>query len=283
MRVVLASNHGADRSYGGAERYVDDLAGALRQRATTYVLLSAFPIRDESAAETTTLHPTDWRDDRLRRYRNHADDWVAAPWPALGRVLADLRPDLLHTSNLPGISTGLWEQARRLGIPVVHTLHDYHLLCPRTSLTRRDGTACRPSPALCGLRTRRLARWAGAVQVAIGVSAHVLGRHEGFFPASTERRVVRPPIVPIPPVGSAGESRPLSPPATIGYLGALSESKGVRLLLQAAPALAAAGFTLAIAGDGPLRSEVQASAAVRYEGRSKPVISAGSCADATSA
>lgn len=267
MRVLLASSHGADRTYGGAERYVDDLRRALPAHGHVPLLLSGFPVHDASAGETVALHGTDWREDRARRYRNHLDDWIAAPWPRVEALLRELAPDLVHTSNLPGISTGLWEQARRLGIPVVHTLHDYHLLCPRTSLTRADGTPCRPNPLLCGLRTHRLGRWAGAVRVAIGVSAHVLGRHEGFFPQSTERRVIRAPLTPLAErAGDPGSARDGSP-ATVGYVGALTEPKGVGRLLAAAPRLVEAGFTIRVAGDGPLREAVEACPAVDYVGR----------------
>jgi glycosyltransferase involved in cell wall biosynthesis len=264
MRVLLVSSHGSDRTYGGAERYVDDLAGALRARGDEPLVLSGFPVPDGSAAASVTLHATDWRDDRVRRARNHVDDWVAEPWPRVEAILAELAPDLVHTSNLPGISTGIWEQARRLGIPVVHTLHDYYLLCPRTSLTRADGSPCRPNPLLCGLRTRRLGRWAGAVAVVVGVSAHVLGRHQGFFPASSERRMILAPLA--PPPGAAG-APPRTPLAIVGYLGALTESKGVPVLLDAAPRLVELGVRVRIAGDGPLRDRVAAAPGVEYAGR----------------
>jgi glycosyltransferase involved in cell wall biosynthesis len=263
MRVLLVSTHGADRTYGGAERYVADLADRLRRCGHEIALLSAFPARDESAAATVTLHDVDWRESPARRYRNHIDDWIAAPQPRVAQRIADVRPDVVHTSNLPGISTGIWEQARTLGIPVVHTLHDYYLLCPRTSLTRRNGVACRPSPLLCGLRTRRLARHAGGVSVVIGVSQYVLDRHHGFFPAPTSRRVILPPLEPL-----GGERRPVAcPPARIGYLGALTGSKGIRLLIEAAPELRRRGFELRIAGDGPLRAEIEATEHVEYVGR----------------
>jgi glycosyltransferase involved in cell wall biosynthesis len=264
MRVLLVSGHGADRTYGGAERYVDDLARSLTARGHQIEVLSAFPVRDSAWPPAVTLHDTDWREDRLRRHRNHVDDWLAAPWPRLEPVLRDLAPDLVHTSNLPGISTGLWEQARRQGIPVVHTLHDYHLLCPRTSLTKADGSPCRPSPLLCGLRSRRLSRWADAVRVAIGVSGHVLGRHQGFFGPKTDRRVIRAPLMPL---GGAEPIAPASPPKTLGYIGVLTESKGLVVLLEAAPRLAELGFTVRIAGDGPLRSAVERAAGVDYVGR----------------
>jgi glycogen(starch) synthase len=268
MRVLLVSNHGADRSYGGAERYVSDLAAALSERGHDVRLLSAFPVRDGSAARTVTLHATDWREDRARRLRNHLDDWRAADGHRLEAVLEGLAPELVHTSNLPGISTGIWAAARRLGVPVVHTLHDYHLLCPRTSLTRPDGTPCQPHPLLCGLRTRRLSHWADAVGTVIGVSSHVLGRHAGFFPTTTARRVVLPPLVPPP-----GRPGPYAVPAgarTLGYVGALAGIKGIEVLLEAARRLATRGVRVRVAGDGPLRRQVSDEPAVDYVGRLEP-------------
>ena len=196
MRVLLVNSHGADSTYGGAEHYADVLGTGLVARGHEVEVLSAFPVGNGWAAHTTVLHRTDWRDSRIRRVRNHVGDVVAAPWPRLRAAVEAAAPDLVHTNNLPGIATGIWESARRLGIPVVHTLHDYQLLCPRTSLVRRDGSPCHPSPLLCGARTRRLIRWAGGVRAVIGVSEHILHRHDGLFPDAAER-VVRPPLAPL--------------------------------------------------------------------------------------
>jgi glycosyltransferase involved in cell wall biosynthesis len=263
VRVLLVNSHGADSTYGGAERYADALGTGLEARGHEVQVLSAFPVGDGWGPRTTVLHRSDWRDSRIRRLRNHIGDVVAAPWPRLGAALETAAPDLVHTNNLPGIATGIWESARRLGIPVVHTLHDYQLLCPRTSLTKRDGRPCHPSPFLCGARTGRLVRWAGGVRTVIGVSEHILRRHAGLFPGSAER-VVRPPLAPL---GDRPVVPPRTPLTTLGYLGALTEVKGVRILLAAAPSLVAQGVEVRIAGDGPLRAEVEASDAVRYVGR----------------
>lgn len=262
MRLLLVSSHGADATYGGAERYVRDLAVGLRARGHETTVLSAFPPREDAAVPTRVLHRTDWREDRVRRLRNHAGDVISAPGRRLGSILAEVRPEIVHTSNLPGIGSGIWEAARRDGVPVVHTVHDYHLLCPRTTLTRRDGSACEPSPALCGVRTRRLARWAGAVGRLIAGSQHLLDTVGGLFPGA-DQRVIRLPLV---PVSAEPPPPPGSPPATLGYIGGLTAVKGIELLLAASPALAERGIELRMAGDGPLRDVVQASG-VRYLGR----------------
>jgi len=262
MRVLLVNSHGADPAFGGAERYVRDLARGFAARGWDAAVLSAFPQRMQvEGLETMTLHGSDWRDDTRRRIRNRVGDVTAAPWPRLGSVLEELRPDLVHTGNLPGIGTGIWEVARRSGIATVHTLHDYYLLCARTSLVRSDGSPCTPSPLLCGVRMRRLARWAGGVDAVIAGSEHLLGAHAQIF-AATPSTVIRLPL------GPSGE-RPPEPPAALrdlGYLGALTATKGVDLLLAAAPELARSGVRVRIAGDGPLRARVE-GAPVDYAGR----------------
>jgi glycosyltransferase involved in cell wall biosynthesis len=264
MRVLLVNSNGADTTRGGAERYVAELAAGLRTRDIQVSVLSSFPVRQDSSLPTRELHRSGWHDSRRRRYMNHAADWAAMPRHRFERILSAADPDLIHTNNLPGISTGVWESAHRLGFPVVHTLHDYHLLCPRTSLTKRDGTQCHPHPLLCGLRSRRMERWADRVAVVIGVSESVLNRHDGFFTRPTVERVIRPPVLPRVEVMPSAPSQRLQ---TVGFLGSLTQAKGVELLLEAAPLLAELGITLRIAGDGPLRDEVQASPNVVYDGR----------------
>ena len=214
-------------------------------------VLAAFPGEADAV-----LHATDWRDDRLRRLRNHAGDVLAQPDAALERAVLASRPELVHTHNLSGISTAAWAVAARHGLPVVHTLHDYWLLCPRVTLTARDGSPCSPSPLLCGFRTRRLARWAGAVRAAIGVSRFVLARHAGLL-GHAALHVVRHPV--LPPPAAPAPPRPV--PTTLGYIGSLDRIKGVELLLEAD----LAGLRLRVAGDGRLRGRVEA-AGIDYAG-----------------
>jgi glycosyltransferase involved in cell wall biosynthesis len=259
MRLLLVNMHGADTTVGGAERYVADLARGLTDQGATVSLLAAFPGRhDGPFEEVQVLHDVDWRESRARRLRNHLDDALALPSGRLERAVAAARPDLVHTGNLPGITTSVWEAAARRGVPVVHTLHDYYLLCPRSTLVRADGRACRPHPFLCGARSRRLGRHAGRVGAVVGVSRHLLERHDAFFPAGTPRHVVLHPVL---PPATARTKPPGDGPATLGYLGSLDVVKGVGALLEALPALAASGVGVRFAGDGRLRGEVERAAA----------------------
>lgn len=263
-RLLLVNAHGADEFSGGAERYVAQLADGFGLRGFDVEILSSFPSHARGR-NVTVLHDSDWRTSRSRRIRNHLGDVVSIPTGRLDELVGRAKPDLVHTNNLPGISTAIWRVAQRRRIPVVHTLHDYHLLCPRVTLLQPDGTPCRPHPLLCGLRTKRLARWAGAVSQLVAVSNHLRERHAYLFPGATLhtiRLLVAPPEREFPPPGDRLR--------TLGYLGSLERTKGIDRLLAAAPGLATLGCELRIAGHGRLRDEVEAVAArepnVSYEG-----------------
>jgi glycosyltransferase involved in cell wall biosynthesis len=263
-RLLLVNSQGADEFSGGAERYVAQLADGFEARGLHVEILSAFPSHPRGR-KVTVLHDSDWRTSSSRRVRNHVGDVLAVPTGKLDEAVARAKPDLLHTNNLPGFSTAIWRVAQRRRIPVVHTLHDYHLLCPRVTLLRPNGAPCRPHPLLCGLRTKRLTRWVGGVSQLVAVSNHLLERHSHLFP-ETSRHTIR--LLVTPP------ARAFAPPGdrltTLGYLGSLERSKGIDRLLSAAPALARLGCTIRIAGVGRLRDEVEAAAArkanVVYEG-----------------
>jgi glycosyltransferase involved in cell wall biosynthesis len=266
MRILLVNAHGADLDRGGAEKYVHELAAGLRRAGDNVDLLSAFPATSGNGAMTAaTLHATDWRDDPVRRIRNHLGDLVSSPTSRLHDAVAATRPDVVHTNNLPGITTAIWEVCGRLGLPVVHTIHDYYLLCPRVTLQRRDGRACCPHTTFCRLRSARLRRWARAVGDTIAGSDHVRRRHESLLRETTFHVVP----MPITPLTNPQLCPPRTPPLAIGYLGSLSLVKGITDLVEAAPRLAELGYQLQIAGEGPLRPVVEAAASrgeLRYVG-----------------
>ena len=266
IRVLEVNAHGADTHHGGTEKHVEMLGEGLPAHGFDVSLLSAFPsTTDVPFSRVGVLHKMHWQEDPVRRWRNHAGDVISRPTRALVEAVAAHDPDVVHTHNLPGISTGIWEACRRLGIPIVHSLHDYHLLCPRVTLTRPDGDPCRPHPLLCGLRQRRLARWAGAVSTVIAVSRHLVDRHSGVFPHAATH-VIRNPF---PRLDLGSLRRPSVPPGTIGYLGNLASIKGLGALLDARAELNRLGYQVRIAGRGPMQADVEAAARSpgwRYDG-----------------
>lgn len=62
---------------------------------------------------------------------------------AFARVLAELRPDVVHVHDLGGVPSSLVGIARRAGAATVMTIHDYFPLCPTVRLYDVDKNICR--------------------------------------------------------------------------------------------------------------------------------------------
>jgi glycosyltransferase involved in cell wall biosynthesis len=59
------------------------------------------------------------------------DDWVGMRF---GDVLREFRPEIVHAQHLHNVSGTVVRHAKQARIPVVMTLHDYWLMCPRINL-----------------------------------------------------------------------------------------------------------------------------------------------------
>lgn len=64
----------------------------------------------------------------------------------LVRWLRRHRPDVVHLNHPAHIGVGVVEACRRLGIPVVVTVHDHWWTCPKATLLRPDGSVCDGTP-----------------------------------------------------------------------------------------------------------------------------------------
>jgi len=205
------------------------------------------------------------------------------------RVAAEIdrfRPDVMHVHNFILLfSPAVYFAAREKGVPVVQTLHNYRLVCPKAILFR-DGHVCEdcvgrvPLPGIrhaCyrGSRMataaivamlmvhRGLGTWTDRVDVYIALTEFARAKLvAGGMPA--EKVTVKPNFVqPSPAVGNGTGGFAL-------FVGRLSEEKGVSTLLAAWKHLAKE-IPLRIAGDGPLveivKSATRESQGVEWLGR----------------
>ena len=185
----------------------------------------------------------------------HAIDSANLPMAhQAGTLIDEIAPELIVCHNLAGISAALWARAEARGIPVVQVLHDYYHLCPKVTMFRND----RPCAGPCGgCSVFRLPhrRASNAVAAVVGVSRAVLDTHlaNGLFADVAVKAVVHNArSLPLPverTVDRASGNRPF----TVGYIGALTEIKGVQRLLQAFAQVAKATqrpMQLLIAGTG---------------------------------
>jgi glycosyltransferase involved in cell wall biosynthesis len=184
-------------SRAGSENYVDVLAREQAQRHEVAIFHRVeqtdrpeYELSDDlqGGLPVTRVNRT-FRDvgDFADTYRSDA---VAA---AFGSFLDRLEPDVVHFHHVTCLSTTCVHEAHRRGIPVVFTLHDFWLLCPRGQLLRRDLSLCEShTDADCvrcmahQLRVRgghprvdalwRRAEWIAQLPLPASVSRRLVGR-----------------------------------------------------------------------------------------------------------
>lgn len=197
------------------------------------------------------------------------------------KVLNDFKPDVVHLHNIHSyLSPVVGEMAHKAGARVVWTLHDLKLLCPAYLGRRPDGSVCQD--CIGGkfhimehncLKGSRLAsfmalleakRWSrrklDAFTDAFIAPSHFMAdmmKKGGFTPSKIHvlHNFIDPPKLDII---LRTPQRPANTEPYFAYVGRLSAEKGVKTLVRAA---LKAGVKLKLAGDGPLRSELEAMAA----------------------
>ena len=146
--------------------------------------------------DTTVLHSADWRRSQVRRYRNLVDDWASFPSDRLRRVVAGYRPGRrAHAQSgrdrdrASGRSAGEWT------FPSSTPSTTTSCSVPRKSLMQPNGEPCRPHPLLCGLRTRRMVRWAPRCPTSSASRSSSSGVHREMF-ARARQHLIMHPVVP---------------------------------------------------------------------------------------
>ncbi|MDG1478427.1 MAG: glycosyltransferase [Myxococcota bacterium] len=145
MRIACVLHGWPAEEMGGTGLYVAALCAALS--AGGHDVVSITPgvgplgiIRESGHVRLQAPAPVRFEET----WRRRALDGLLAAW------LRQWRPDVLHIHHLSGLSTGLITVARRAGVRVVLTLHDYALPCARGQLINRDLLPCPgPSPGRC--------------------------------------------------------------------------------------------------------------------------------------
>jgi glycosyltransferase involved in cell wall biosynthesis len=219
----------------------------------------------------------------VRLYSRHNDELKGAPaarralvpleavWSMrtgreITRAVREFRPDVAHVHNFfPLISPSVFRTCRALGVPTVHTLHHYRLLCPGAWFFR-SGSVCEECLQHSLLRGVRHRCYHGSAIDTAAVAAMLLvhsalrtwTRHVSAFvvPGNFARSKFieagwRPEKIHVRPNFQEPPAAP-APAKREGlvFVGRLSPEKGLPVLLAAWKQLP--DIPLTIAGDGPL-------------------------------
>lgn len=276
MHILVANNIYPPIMAGGAELIVAWLSEGLVARGHRVTVVSTcgpemlpYPVETRNGVRVLRFFPPNiyWNFDRggqksYRRMIWHLRDaWNVEAGRTFRAILHDAPPDLVHSHLIDGFSATIWRSARQAGVPIIHTAHDYHLLCPRAFLLTKDWRICRQPTLACQFYRAWHLRTARYVDLFVSPSRFLLDQHRlaGFAPRRTA--VVRNGI-PLP--SEIASRQPDRTGARLSFLllTRLTVEKGVRVVLLALTALPRTlDFELVIAGRGPLEAEVREAAA----------------------
>jgi glycosyltransferase involved in cell wall biosynthesis len=268
---------------GGAEGYMFDLASLLESRGHEVIYFSMEDARNRPCAQSKYfVSHLDYRGLSLAGGLRNASRIVGGTVYSfearekLGRLLADLKPDVAHLHLIDHhLSPSVLHALRDAGVPAVMTAHDYKLICPNYQLyvPRRREICGRCVP---GKYYRCVARRCMKDSIAASaLAASAMYIHRGMniygdvaaFLYATEfvrdrlidggvdaSRLVRAPLyIDLPRFTPRG-----TPEDYIAYAGRLSPEKGLSTLLRAMKNVPNA--RLAIIGDGPERGVLESQA-----------------------
>jgi glycosyltransferase involved in cell wall biosynthesis len=236
---------------GGAEIHMLDLASLLERGGHQVRLLGAEKPPGKSVLLTRIYDPR----------------WATR----LKKLVSEFKPHVIHVHNFSYVLSGsVLRMAKTAGLPVVLTVHDAHLLCPRTWLVNKEGIPCTKAMGPhciidgCALKPYFLYVYGKLLLHRKAVMTYVdkiiapsRFLHRLLTEAFGEHKVINlpyfSPIKPFYPL-------PLPEKPRILYCGKLVPEKGVDVLIKALPAIVRAisdDVKLTVVGDGPERRRLE--------------------------
>ena len=271
MKVLFLHSLYAPHIGGGAEIVVRQLAKGLQRRGCDIVVLATGPedgLHDEvldgvriyrAGLDNFYWHFTQARPNPLVRFGWHyRDRYNHSMRRHVRHIIEHERPDVVVCHNLTGWSISAWDEISSAGLPIVQVLHDLYLLCPKDTMFNK-GRSCERQCGMCSALRHSHAAASTQVAAVVGVSRFVLDRltAQGYF-GRASRHVVHNCIDPGTSVSAMPRPRH-NGLLRFGYIGTLSENKGVSWLIEQFQALSI-NASLEIAGCGKLDYEAKVKA-----------------------
>jgi glycosyltransferase involved in cell wall biosynthesis len=244
---------------GGSERFVACLAQeqAKRGHDVGVVTLSRQP-SETAIEEGVTVHRIGhgnifWFEDWAQhsapaRYLNKLlTNWNPVTLNRVRAAVATFKPDVINTHCMLSFATDSWKAGYERQIPIVHTLHEFNLIC-RNTTAFRNGKMCESICPGCWHNIPK--RWMASMVSAVnGVSEDTLQRHLDLGYFAHIPRELRRVIWSMPPIGIKSRAAAASDrPFTLGYIGRIVPEKGIDVLLSAVDRLKGNNWELLVAG-----------------------------------
>ena len=268
MKICFISNLYSPFVIGGAEIYVERIAKALSENHEVAIITSvpyknrnslgySFEVRGRvkvySFYSLNIYHAyyTKRKPLFLKPLWHGLDLWNPHSYLVIRQILNLIQPDIVHTHNLNGFSLSVIDAVGRARFPLMHTCHDFSLLCPYATFKcplREDASCSRPLFVCNVYRQLKKAVIANKPAVVVFPSKSTQSEYvkNNFFPLSRQEVL----HYCIGSVTMNTRERKEEEPFNILYVGQLTEHKGVQVLINAFKGLSYGNANLHIVGSG---------------------------------
>jgi len=261
MRIALLNSLFPKLGIGGSEMSTFYLAQGLKKLGHTVQVFT----QSASAEDVEEIHegidvyrcgsplghgPNILAEPRLQRMYSANPTKPKSLSSRMAPTILEFQPNIIHT-NVIGDLPGFWKLASDYGIPAIHTLRSYTLLCHRRMLRGEAPCVRQCSNCLTSARAEGRGR-SDAVTGVVAISKHVMDVHRqaGWFSNVPVRSIIANSYE---QMTAETDQQPSGRTYEFGYIGRIHETKGVDIFLEALSAVTTKlgrPIRALIAGDG---------------------------------
>jgi glycosyltransferase involved in cell wall biosynthesis len=250
MRILIVNKFA--RITGGADAYCLGFAAAMRARGHEVALLAtSHPANGDSKGAfvpaTVTREDRATLDARSQFRVASSAFWNRTAYDATRKLIADFSPEVVSAHKLyPQLSVSPLIAAKRAGVPVVQTVHDYEFV----SASAIDDTGRRTDRDEMSLRFQALNSSLFAVKRSVHRRSVTRWIAVSEFVGRRLRSTgIDASVVPNPAPSRVANAIPFGERDGLVFAGRLTREKGIAHVLRLAELLPEVGMS--VAGDGP--------------------------------
>jgi len=241
MKILLFNSLYYPYIIGGAEKSVQLLSEALQKKGIQSIVVTSSDnekigiINKVTVNYIKTQNLYNIRDakkqSKFKKVIWHLiDSYNIFVYSKIRKLILLEKPDVIHTNNLSGFSPIVWTIAKKLNIPIVHTLRDYYLLCPRSTMFKMDKN-CTSQCNICRLLSSNKKVLSRKIDAVVGVGEFILNKHldNGYFINSNIKTFIYNAVNKQNGFKNLKVNNGI---ITYGFVGLLTPSKGIDYLLD---------------------------------------------------
>jgi len=269
MKICIISNLYNPYIIGGAEIYVEKIAKYLSKENEVFVITTK-PYEGLSSLKPLLKSRKIYRFYPLNFYHTYnapklkipdflkllwhiIDLWNPHSYFMVKKILEKENPDIVHTHNSSGLSAGAaFSAVKSLNLPLVHTAHDYAILCPYLTLLCPlwKEEPCKYPRFPCKIYRGMKRKILHSPDIVTAPSQFVLDMHakSSFFEEST--KIVLPLGIELKNIDFNFDKKKNNGEINVLYVGQVGKHKGVQFLINAFKKINTDNIKLHIIGGG---------------------------------